>query len=72
MKSNELPGFDEHPEPIYELIESMGASNAMPRKELIEAILGSKEFKDYGSLTNQKDDELHSSKMAPTPGDRNV
>lgn len=54
MKSNRLPGFDEHPEPIHKLMESMGISNTIPRKELIETILESKEFKDYSSLDRKK------------------
>ncbi|AHL28923.1 hypothetical protein EHEL_041397 [Encephalitozoon hellem ATCC 50504] len=57
MKSSDLPGFDEHPESIYKMIESMGISNAIPGKELIETILESKEFKNYISLNGKKGTE---------------
>ncbi|AHL30093.1 uncharacterized protein Eint_041435 [Encephalitozoon intestinalis ATCC 50506] len=58
MKYNELPGFDEHPESIYKLVESMGVSNIISKNELTEAILESKEFKDFSSLSNQKNTEF--------------
>lgn len=49
MKPNELPGFDEHPQAMYDLMASTGLSNAIPVSELVEAISKSKEFKDYSS-----------------------